>query len=336
MNCPQCSHENKAGRKFCAECGSALVVVCPKCSAPSEQGEKFCGECGQHLTNVTVETPQITTSHAPLATPSAERRLVSILFVDLVGFTAFAEGRDTEEIRENLNRYFELATEVITHHGGVVEKFIGDAVMAVWGAPTAHEDDAERCVRAALELIDALGVLGAGITARAGVLTGETAVTIGAINQGMVAGDIVNTATRLQSVAEPGTVLVGESTMRAASLGIAFEPAGVQMLKGKVTPVPAWRAVRVVAEVGGARTYRHVGSTVCRPRRGSPTAERPLLRHRARGANQIGVHHGHRGDWQEPLDVGIREVHRRSRPDGVVAPRPVPRPRRWGRPLGPW
>ncbi|MDH2904011.1 MAG: adenylate/guanylate cyclase domain-containing protein [Actinomycetota bacterium] len=176
---------------------------------------------------------------------------MSILFVDLVGFTAFAEGRDTEEIRENLNRYFELATEVITHHGGVVEKFIGDAVMAVWGAPTAHEDDAERCVRAALELIDALGVLGAGITARAGVLTGETAVTIGAINQGMVAGDIVNTASRLQSVAEPGTVLVGESTMRAASLGIAFEPAGVQMLKGKVTPVPAWRAVRVVAEVGG-------------------------------------------------------------------------------------
>ena len=123
--------------------------------------------------------------------------------------------------------------------------------MAVWGAPTAREDDAERAVRAALELVDAVRSLGPQVSARAGVLTGEAAVTLGATNQGMVAGDLVNTASRLQSVAAPGTVLVGEATQRAARQAIAFEPAGEQTLKGKAAPVEAWRALRVVAEVGG-------------------------------------------------------------------------------------
>ncbi len=176
---------------------------------------------------------------------------MSVLFADLVGFTTLAEGRDAEDTRELLSRYFDLARDVIGRYGGTVEKFIGDAVMAVWGAPTAHEDDAERAVRAGLELVDAVRGLGPGIAARAGILTGEAAVTIGATNQGMVAGDLVNTASRLQSAAEPGTVLVGETTQRAASRAIAFEPAGEQTLKGKSSPVTAWRALRVVAEVGG-------------------------------------------------------------------------------------
>src|SRR5204862_4025441 len=128
---------------------------------------------------------------------------------------------------------------------------IGDAVMAVWGAPTAREDDAERSVRAALDLVDAVRVLGPEISARAGVLTGEAAVTIGATNQGMVAGDLVNTAARLQSVAEPGTVLVGEATMRAAAAAVAFEAAGEQQLKGKQAPVRAYRAIRIVAQRRG-------------------------------------------------------------------------------------
>jgi class 3 adenylate cyclase len=176
---------------------------------------------------------------------------VSVLFADLVGFTALAEGKDAEETRDLLSRYFDLAREVIGRYGGTVEKFIGDAVMAVWGAPTAHEDDAERAVRAGLELVDAVTTLGLGIAARAGVLTGEAAVTLGATNQGMVAGDLVNTASRLQSVAPPGVVLVGEATQRAASKAIAFEEAGPQLLKGKTSPVPAWRALRVIAERGG-------------------------------------------------------------------------------------
>jgi class 3 adenylate cyclase/tetratricopeptide (TPR) repeat protein len=180
----------------------------------------------------------------------AERRVVSILFVDLVGFTSLAEDRDAEDTRELLSRYFDLSNEVISRYGGTVEKFIGDAVMAVWGAPTAHEDDAERAVRAALDLVDAVVSLGT-VQARAGVMTGEAAVTIGATNQGMVAGDLVNTASRLQSVAQPGSVLVGEATQRAASMAIVFEEAGERMLKGRASPVMAWRAVRVVAERGG-------------------------------------------------------------------------------------
>ncbi len=154
-------------------------------------------------------------------------------------------------MRETLTRYFDLATDVIGRYGGTVEKFIGDAVMAVWGTPVTQEDDAERSVRAALELVDAVQALGPGIQARAGVLTGEAAVTLGATNQGMVAGDLVNTAARLQSAAQPGTVLVGESTMRAASAAITFEPAGEHELKGKAEPITAWRAIRVVAERGG-------------------------------------------------------------------------------------
>jgi class 3 adenylate cyclase/predicted ATPase len=174
-----------------------------------------------------------------------------VLFADLVGFTPFAEERDAEAVRDALSRYFEIASDVVTRYGGVVEKFIGDAVMAVWGAPTAQEDDAERAVRAALELVDSVHHLGPGIDARAGVLTGEAAVTIGAVNQGLVAGDLVNTASRLQSVAPPGAVLVGESTHRAASGAIAFEEAGPQTLKGKTAPIPAWRALRVIAQRGG-------------------------------------------------------------------------------------
>jgi len=254
--CSNCGTENEAGRKFCKECAARLAVGCPSCGATNSADAKFCGECATALVAAAVSTA-IARSQAGASNPGgapepvAERRLVSILFADLVGFTALTDGRDAEETRELLSRYFDLARDVIGRYGGTVEKFIGDAVMAVWGAPTTHEDDAERAVRAGLELVDAVKTLGPSIQARAGVLTGEAAVTLGATNQGMVAGDLVNTASRLQSVAAPGTVLVGEATQRAASRAIAFEEAGEQVLKGKTAPVPAWRALRVVAQVGG-------------------------------------------------------------------------------------
>jgi len=274
--CTNCGTLNEAGRKFCSECATRLAVVCPACGAVNAATAKFCGECATALAGAAPGTPggighrsgvlgaaapgsgaspAFGTSSAFAASPApvAERRLVSVLFADLVGFTTLAEGRDAEDTRDLLSRYFDLARDVIARYGGTVEKFIGDAVMAVWGAPTAHEDDAERAVRAGLELVDAVRTLGPSIQARAGVLTGEAAVTIGATGQGMVAGDLVNTASRLQSVAEPGTVLVGEATQRAASRAIEFEAAGDQALKGKVAPVPAWRALRVVGERGGRR-----------------------------------------------------------------------------------
>jgi class 3 adenylate cyclase/tetratricopeptide (TPR) repeat protein len=251
--CSSCGTENKPGRKFCVRCATPLAAACPTCGASYDPGDTFCGECATPLGNAAAASPA---AHAPASATAtsvavAERRLVSVLFADLVGFTPFAEERDAEDVRDTLTRYFDIASDVITRYGGTVEKFIGDAVMAVWGAPTAREDDAERSVRAALELVDAVQALGPGIAARAGVLTGEAAVTIGATNQGMVAGDLVNTAARLQGAAQPGTVLVGEPTMRAASAAIAFEAAGEQALKGKQAPVPAWRALRVVAQRGG-------------------------------------------------------------------------------------
>ena len=155
MICQSCGTENAAGRRFCDECGAALSSPCPACGASNRPGAKFCGECATVLGSEVAPTA----TAAPLAVSepaTAERRLVSVLFADLVGFTPFAEERDSEDVREILTRYFDLATDVIGTYGGTVEKFIGDAVMAVWGAPTAQEDDAERSVRAALDLVDAV------------------------------------------------------------------------------------------------------------------------------------------------------------------------------------
>jgi class 3 adenylate cyclase/tetratricopeptide (TPR) repeat protein len=261
MTCPACGAVNPAAAKFCVECGAKVSAACPSCgSTANPPGARFCAECGTRMEESSGRAGAVTDAgeRAPFrpVEPLTERRLVSVLFADLVGFTSRSDGTDPEQVREFLNRYFDAAREVVDRYGGTIEKFIGDAVMAVWGTPVAREDDAERAVRAALDLVDTIGHLGRregaeGLAIRAGVLTGEAAVTIGATNQGMVAGDLVNTASRLQSVAPPGTVLVGEATKRAASSAIAFEEAGEQLLKGKAAPVEAWRALRVVAERGG-------------------------------------------------------------------------------------
>ncbi|MBA3741041.1 MAG: zinc ribbon domain-containing protein, partial [Chloroflexi bacterium] len=257
MVCPSCGTSNTAGRKFCSQCGGSLAVGCPACGTPAVAGDRFCGECGGPMDLVTEQPAAPTTTNGAAAAREAERRVVSVLFADLVGFTSVSEARDPEAVRELLTRYFESSREIVERYGGVVEKFIGDAVMAVWGTPIAHEDDAERAVRAALELVEVVRQIGVqagldGLELRAGVMTGEAVVTIGATGQGMVAGDLVNTASRIQSVAAPGTVLVGETTMRAAAGAIAFEPAGDHALKGKSAPVSAWRALRVVAMLRGA------------------------------------------------------------------------------------
>src|SRR6476659_6881744 len=248
MRCSACGTDNEAGRKFCAECGAPLRVTCTACGSANAPGAKFCGECGASLT----------AAPAPVPVPAAERRLVTVLFADLVGFTSHAEARDPEDVRELLSRYFELCRTLIDRYGGTVEKFIGDAVMAVWGAPVAMEDDIERAVRAALDLaasVDALGhELGVpDLQARAGILTGEAAVTVGAVGEGMVAGDLVNTASRIQAVAEPGGVLVGDTTRRATEAAVVYADAGAHELKGKLETVAVWRAVRVIGGIGGAQ-----------------------------------------------------------------------------------
>jgi class 3 adenylate cyclase/tetratricopeptide (TPR) repeat protein len=230
-----------------------MARPCPACGAENPPENRFCGSCGAALAEGVPSA-----AAQPGREPVAERRLVSVLFADLVGFTTLSEHRDPEEIRELLSQYFDRCRSLIERYGGTIEKFIGDAVMAVWGTPVAREDDPERAVRAALALTQDVVALGGEVgmpelRVRAGVLTGNAAVEVGAEGEGMVLGDSVNTASRLQSIADPGTVLVDDVTRRASEAAIAYEDAGVHQVKGREQPVRAWTALRVVAGAGGAR-----------------------------------------------------------------------------------
>jgi class 3 adenylate cyclase/tetratricopeptide (TPR) repeat protein len=240
------------GARFCHECGAPTAAQCVSCGEGIVPGAKFCSSCG---------APQTATAPAAVPTrlqPVAERRVTSVLFGDLVGFTTASESRDQEESRELLSRFFDGCRQVVGRYGGTIEKFIGDAVMAVWGVPTAHEDDAERAVRAGLELTRMVVELGADVGAgdlamRVGIVTGEVAVTIGAEQQGMVAGDPVNTASRVQSIAAPGEVWVDETTKLLTAGAISYAEVGSHTLKGKAEPVALWSARAVVGASGGSQ-----------------------------------------------------------------------------------
>src|SRR5579859_2071275 len=252
--CPACGADVPAGQRFCGQCGTALARPCPACGAENPPENRFCGSCGTPLTEDAVPAVSPATARETVS----QRRLVSVLFADLVGYTALSEHRDPEEVRELLSQYFDRCRTLIERYGGTVEKFIGDAVMAVWGTPVAREDDPERAVRAALALTQDVNSLANEVgmpelRVRAGVLTGNAAVEVGAEGEGMVLGDSVNNASRLQSIADPGTVLVDDVTRRASEAAIAYEDAGVHQVKGREQPVRAWTALRVVAGAGGAR-----------------------------------------------------------------------------------
>jgi class 3 adenylate cyclase/tetratricopeptide (TPR) repeat protein len=255
--CSGCGESTPTSGRFCIHCGRPMQLACPACGEPVVPGARFCMQCGTALEEAAGAGGP---SHAPAGkpVPVSERRLVSVLFADLVGFTTLSEHRDPEEVRDLLSSYFDRSRTLIERYGGTVEKFIGDAVMAVWGTPVAREDDPERAVRAALALTAMISGLGdevgmSGLRLRAGVLTGSAAVERGAEGEGMVLGDTVNTASRLQAIAEPGTVLVDDVTRRASEAAIAYEDAGTHSVKGREQPVRAWTALRVVAGVGGAR-----------------------------------------------------------------------------------
>jgi len=251
------------GHRFCGECGAA-AGGCPSCGEPAVAGKRFCHACGFALSGPAPEPgPGRLAGTAGAALdlaggPVAERRVCSVLFCDVVGFTPLSEARDPEAVRELLSRYFDVARTIVGRYGGVVEKFIGDAVMAVWGTPTATDSDAERAVRAALDLVSTVSELGAEadtpeLAARAGVVTGEVAVSLGAVGEGMVAGDAVNTAARVQAAAEPGQVLVDEATHHLVASAIGCADAGSHRLKGKAEPRRLWRATRVLSAVGGVQ-----------------------------------------------------------------------------------
>jgi class 3 adenylate cyclase/tetratricopeptide (TPR) repeat protein len=254
--CARCAMMVPDGAKFCGECGAPALSRCRACGMiATSADQRFCQECGQPLA-LGVPAPATGESSSGSRTSSVERRQVSVLFADLTGFTAFSERRDAEDVREMLSEYFDHARRIVDSYGGRVDKFIGDAVMALWGAPVANEDDAERAVRAALDLVAAVTALGdrlgVELRVRIGVLTGQAAVELDAVAEGMVIGDAINTASRIQSVAEPGTVLVDEVTRAVTGRAIAYEDGGAHEVKGKTDLVQTWRALRVIAAVGGA------------------------------------------------------------------------------------
>lgn len=247
--CPQCGTENVPAAKFCVECGTSLGS-CPSCGHPAVPGQKFCSECGTPLRGGHLSTVRARAQGEQPGPDAAELRTVSVLFVDLVGFTALAESADPEDMRDLLGQYFAACRRIVNQYGGRIEKFIGDAVMAVWGTPLTREDDAERAVRAALEIVEAADALGGrgepDLRVHAGVVTGQAAL-VAKPDEGLVVGDRVNTAARIQAVAEPGAVLVDDVTRQLTSAAISYQDAGHHQLKGKSDPIRLWRAIAVLA-----------------------------------------------------------------------------------------
>jgi class 3 adenylate cyclase len=225
-------------------CHDAEMPTCPACGQDNPEIARFCLACGAPLEG---EAPR-----------REERRIVSVVFVDLVGFTSRSEHLDPEDVRAILTPYHGTVRDELESFGGVVEKFVGDAVMAVFGAPTAHGDDPERAVRAALAVRDAVATLNAErpeleLRIRGAVNTGEAVVTLTArpaLGEAMVAGDVVNTASRLQQHAPVGEIVVGEETYRATRAAIEYEPVEPVTAKGKAEPIRAWRAVAASSATG--------------------------------------------------------------------------------------
>src|SRR5207342_2401935 len=205
------------------------VLICTSCGHENGEGAKFCEECGLSLSSVA----------APMRARE-QRKTVTVLFCDLTGSTALGESIDPERLRSLLARYFDRMRSIVERHGGSVEKFIGDAVMAVFGVPMVHEDDALRAVRSAAEMRDALPEL--GLQGRIGVMTGEV---VTGTEERLATGDAVNVAARLEQAAQPGEVLVGGPTLALVRDTTDVERIEPLELKGKAHPVPAYRLLRV-------------------------------------------------------------------------------------------
>src|SRR5437764_1356110 len=209
MRCPSCGTDNRAGRKFCSSCGAALALVCPSCGSPNEQGERFCGECGAPLESqdAPAAAQAVTARGAvpPDPGPEEERRVATILFADLAGFTSMSEGMDPEAVKALAAHCATLMSAEVRRFGGTVSSVMGDAIMAMFGAPVAHEDDAERAIRAAAamrERIEAVENAPKRLQLHVGINTGETLAGLIGPDEARdytAMGDTTNTAARLMS-----------------------------------------------------------------------------------------------------------------------------------------
>src|SRR5437870_4056619 len=279
MKCTNCRHENPPGQKFCGECGGRVEAVCPSCQASNPPGQKFCGECGAALAGkpASVEvaparppdrfaspesyTPKhlaekILTSRGAI---EGERKIVTVMFSDVSGFTAMSEKLDPEEVHSIMDRAFEVILGAVHRYEGTINQFLGDGVMALFGAPIAHEDHAQRALSAALAIQNGLKPLaeevkrthGIEFRMRMGINTGP--VVVGAIGRDLrmdytAVGDTTNLAARLLAIAQPGQIVTSRRTQNLRDRFFVFEDLGDFQVKGKAEPV---RAYAVSSEISG-------------------------------------------------------------------------------------
>jgi class 3 adenylate cyclase/tetratricopeptide (TPR) repeat protein len=246
MKCPKCQGENPEGKKYCAECGAKLEVLCPHCHSPHLPQSKFCGECGQKLDATPVKAK-------PIPPTDSERKHVTVLFSDMSGYTAMTEKLDPEEVKEIMRRVFGEISQVVARYEGFIEKFIGDAVMALFGAVTAHEDDPVRAIKAAKEIHEVVSSIspkyekriGKPLAMHTGICTGLVVTGDVNLDKGThgVLGDTINTAARLSSLAKPGEIVISSETYSQAEGYFTFEPMEATAVKGKAALVKPHRVL---------------------------------------------------------------------------------------------
>jgi len=248
MRCSKCETEGISGKRFCAECGSPLLNHCSNCNSDNPPDAKFCADCGNPLN--TPGSPSVSATSAVLAQEVAgERRHLTILFCDLVGSTTLAAQLDPEEWRATVAGYQDAAAEAITRFGGEVERYIGDGIMAFFGYPTAHDNDAERAARAGLAILDAIAQLDeqpthTKLSVRIGIDSGRVVVGAGGGKEVDAFGDAANIAARVRAAAEPGTLMISDATQRLVSGLFIVEDRGAQALKGIARPVRLFHVIR--------------------------------------------------------------------------------------------
>ncbi|MBA2523800.1 MAG: zinc-ribbon domain-containing protein, partial [Solirubrobacterales bacterium] len=253
--CGACGAENPPGAKFCMSCGASQGATCPGCGAKGDIGARFCVECGTPYDAATAgaANEQVSAPASDEPELSEERRKATVLFADLSGYTAIAEKLDPEDTKALVDNALKRLSREVVDRGGRVDKYIGDNVMAVFGAPVAHEDDPERAVRTGLAMQAAMEEVNADIAARAASKDVKLSLRVG-INSGevlagkmgeqyTVIGDTVNVASRLEASGRPGAVTVGALTHRLTAGTIDYVELEPLKLKGKSEPIPAWEAV---------------------------------------------------------------------------------------------
>jgi class 3 adenylate cyclase/tetratricopeptide (TPR) repeat protein len=269
MQCPKCHYENPNAAKFCGRCGARLELSCPHCDTRNPPQNQFCQECGQPLTTVAGGSARPRFASPRSYTPShlaekilaggkaleGERKQVTVLFTDVSGFTSMSEKLDPEEVHVIMEQYFDLLLEQVHRYEGTINQFLGDGIMALFGAPIAHEDHAQRAVLAALSIQKALQVFqreladqkGIQFRVRTGLNTGL--VVVGAISDNLkmdytAVGDPVNVASRMLTLAQPGQVVIAEDTHKLTASYFVMQSLGEQSVKGKSQPVKAYQVVR--------------------------------------------------------------------------------------------